>query len=178
MEAVSARQPHARGFALPRRRAASLAVPVGLCLLAGVLRLWGLGRQGFWYDEATTAWLLRGTPAELLRRVVHTESTPPLAYLVAWLWIRVFGDTEVGLRSLSAVAGVAAVPVTLLAARQLVGRRAGPFAGLLVAVNPLLVWYSQEARAYSLLVLGSALSLLLFARAFANPTFGRLLAWA
>src|SRR3954452_187353 len=55
--------------------------------------------------------------------------------------------------------------------------RAGLVAALLVAVNPLLVWYSQEARAYSLFVLATALSFWLFARAHARPTMQRLVAW-
>ena len=62
-------------------------------------------------------------------------------------------NTEYGLRSLSALAGVATVPVAYLIGAELRGRRAGLMAAALVAVNPMLLWYSQEARAYALLVL-------------------------
>ena len=74
-------------------------------------------------------------------------------------------DRPLGLRSLSALAGVATIPVAFLLGRELRGRRAGLIAAALVAVNPMLIWYSQEARAYALLVLFCALSLLYCVRA-------------
>ena len=88
------------------------------------------------------------------------------------------GRDELGLRSLSAAAGIATVPVAYAAARELAGRRAGLIAALLVAVSPMLVWYSQEARSYALLVLLSTASLWLMARARSWPAAGRLVGWA
>src|SRR5436190_20055625 len=58
------------------------------------------------------------------------------------------------------------------------GRRAALLAGLLAACSPLLVWYSQEARAYALLVLLGSLSVLLMLRALERPSGARLAAWA
>jgi 4-amino-4-deoxy-L-arabinose transferase-like glycosyltransferase len=164
----------------PRERSKPLAfLALGAVVAAAaLLRFWTLGLQGLWYDEAMTGWLLRGTPGQLLGAIPHTESTPPLYYLIAWGWVRVFGDTEVGLRSLSALAGVATVVAVFAAGRLLASRRVGLVAAALVAVNPLLVWYSQEARAYALLVLAVAVSLWLFARARERPTPGRLVAWS
>ena len=48
----------------------------------------------------------------------------------------------------------------------------------IVAVNPLFVWYSQEARAYGLFVLTAALSMLCFLRADREPTPSRMAAFA
>ena len=93
------------------------------------------------------------------------------------MWARVFGYGEAGLRSLSALAGVATVPVAYAAARKLISTRAGLIAAALTACNPLLIWYSQEARSYSLLVLLTAAALLAFAHARANPTPRALIAW-
>lgn len=166
---IPARTPAAAGTA------AALAAIVAL---AAVLRGWALARQGFWYDEAITGWLVRTSPGQLLAAIPRTESTPPLYYLIAWVWARIFGYSEAGLRSLSLVAGVGAVPLAFAAARDLSSRRAGLCAALLVAVNPLLVWYSQEARAYSLLVLAAAASFWLFVRARTSPTPTRLAVWA
>jgi 4-amino-4-deoxy-L-arabinose transferase-like glycosyltransferase len=106
----------------------------------------------------------------MLGLIPHTESTPPLYYLVAWVWARVFGYGEAGLRSLSAVAGVLTVPVAYGAGARLVSRRTGLIVAALCACNPFLIWYSQEARSYSLLVLFSALTLLSFAYALERPT--------
>jgi mannosyltransferase len=154
-------------------------VILALIAVAGaVLRFYALGHQGLWYDEAQTGWMVRAPLGQMLAGVPRSESAPPLYYVVAWLWVRVFGDTREGLRSLSAVAGVLTIPVAFAAARSLVGRRAALVAALLVAVNPLLIWYSQEARAYALLVLASTVALWCFGRARERPTGGRFAAWA
>ena len=74
-----------------------------------------------------------------------------LSYLlVAWPWAKVFGTGEVGLRSLSAGLGVGLVPLIYLCGNELVSRRAGLVAAAFAAVNPFMVWYSQEAREYML----------------------------
>jgi len=148
--------------ALPPQRLPPLAALVGL---AALLRFATLDVQSFWFDEAVTVHLVRMPFADMLAAIPGSESTPPLYYLLAWTWEALFGSAEIGLRSLSALLGTAAVPVAYLVGAQLVSRRAGLMAAALVAVNPLLVWYSQEARAYALLVLLAGLSLLFFARA-------------
>ena len=82
-----------------------------------------------------------------LHSVVHTENTPPLWYVLEWAITRVLGTGAVALRLLSALAGIATVPVAWAIGRELAGRRAAMACAALVAVNPLFVWYSQEARA-------------------------------
>jgi len=141
-------------------RAGGGASIAAVTLLAALLRLPTLGTQSFWLDEAYTERLVRMSFGGLLHGIRATESTPPLYYVLAWAWVRVFGRGEVGLRSLSALAGIALVPVAGLAARRLAGARAGIIAGLLLAVSPLMVWFSQEARAYSLAALLATLSVL------------------
>ena len=154
-----------------------LAAVFALTVLAAVLRFVGLGHQGFWFDEANTALLVKFSPGKMLGLIPQTESTPPLYYCVAWVWSRIFGDTETGLRSLSALCGVLVVPVSYAAAAKLVSRRAGLITCALTACNPFLIWYSQEARSYEMLVLFTALALLGFAYARADPSPRLLLAW-
>jgi len=141
-----------------------------LTILAGILRFATLDRQSFWSDEAITVVLLRMDLGEMLRTVSETESTPPVYYVLAWAWTRIFGDGEVGLRSLSALAGTVTVPVAYAAGRELFGRRVAISAAALVAVSPPLVWYSQEARSYALAVLLCAASFAAFGRALRSPT--------
>ena len=109
--------------------------------------------------------VIPGSFDEMLHRVKTSESNPPLYYVLAWAWAKAFGTGEFGLRSLTAVFGAATVPVGYLVGRQLTGRRAGLVLAALIAVNPMLIWYSQEARSYALLVFFGALSLLFFVRA-------------
>jgi mannosyltransferase len=155
---------------------ATIAVAT-LTVLAAGLRFYELGHQGFWFDEANTALLVHLSPGKMLGLIPQSESTPPLYYCLAWVWARIFGYDEVGLRSFSALAGILVVPVAYAAAARLVSVRAGVIAAALVACNPLLIWYSQEARSYELLVLFCALSLLGFAWLLERPVPRAAVAW-
>ncbi len=136
------------------------AVAALLTLLAAVIRLPTLAEQSFWLDEGYTVRLVRMSFGGMLHTIPRTESTPPLYYALAWVWTHVFGVSEFGLRSLSALAGIATVPVAYAAARRLAGTRAAAICGLLLAVSPLMVWFSQEARAYAVATLLSAVTVL------------------
>jgi hypothetical protein len=155
----------------------AVAAVAALTVLGAVLRVYRLGHQGFWFDEGNTALLVHFSPGKMLGLIPQSESTPPLYYCVAWLWARVFGYGEVGLRSLSAVCGVALIPVLYGAGARLVSRRAGVIAAALAACSPLLIWYSQEARSYQMLALLTTMSLLAFAHARVAPTPRALAAW-
>lgn len=96
--------------------------------------------------------LVRRSLGHMLSALPNSERTPPFYYVVAWIWSRVFGTGEVGLRSLSAVFGTLTVLLAYVIARPIAGERAGLIAASLTAVSPILVWYSQEARSYELLV--------------------------
>ena len=151
----------------------------GLVVLAAALRFSTLGRQSLWYDEAfTPVHTLHPSLTATLSAVAHTENSPPLWYLLEWAVSRVFGTGAIALRSLSALAGVASVVVGWGIGRELAGRRAAFATAALIAVNPLFVWYSQEARAYGLYTLMAALAVLCFLRALREPTPGRLTAFA
>jgi hypothetical protein len=157
------------------RSRALLAALVGV---AALLRFGTLGTKGLWGDEISTVWLVQGGYPDLLHSVARLESTPPLYYSLAWVWAKLFGTGAFAIRSLPALLGVATVPMTYLAARQFVSRRTALMAAALIAVNPLLVWYSQEGRSYALLVFLSALGLWCFARALRDTSAARLAAWA
>jgi mannosyltransferase len=143
----------------------------GIVALGAALRFATLDLQSYRYDEAVTVVrILHPSLFDTLSTVPGSESTPPLYYLVAWLWSRPFGTGEVGLRSLSALAGTASIAVVYLGAVALsLPRRAGLIAAAMVAVSPVLIWFSQDARAYALVFLLTALSFLYFARALRAP---------
>jgi mannosyltransferase len=150
----------------------------GLSALAAALRFGTLGVQSFHHDEIVTATrILHGGFGEAMNAVYYSESTPPLYFALAWLWSQLFGTGEFGLRALSALAGVATVPVAYLIGVELRGRRAGIVAAALVAVNPMLLWYSQEARCYALFALLTAISLLFFLRALERGRRADATAW-
>ncbi|MFI5027444.1 MAG: glycosyltransferase family 39 protein, partial [Solirubrobacterales bacterium] len=149
-----------------------------LSLLAAGLRFATLGVQSYHHDEIVTAFrVLRSSFGHAMNAVSYSESAPPLYYVVAWLWAQFAGTGEFGLRSLSALAGVATVPVAFLIGRQLRGRRAGIAAAALVAVNPMLLWYSQEARGYALFTLLTAISVLYFIRSLDRGRRSDFIGW-
>src|SRR4051794_7241361 len=149
----------------------------GLTLLGLGLRLPGLHEKSYWTDEVDTVDLVRGGLGNAWSELVHTQNTPPLYYVLAWPWAHVFGTSEIGLRSLSTLLSVALIPIAYLIGAQLLSSRVGLVAAALAATNPMLVWYGQEAKAYALLSLLTAISFLLFLRALDTPTTGRLVAW-
>lgn len=170
------------GPASPARRSREALLVAALVLVALVLRLPTAGEQSFWLDEVYTGRIVDGSLGHAWSTIQETENTPPLFYLLDWAWGRLFGTSELALRSLSAVAGaLAVVPVVWLA--RLVGGRRLPFgvalaAGLLLAVNPLAHWFSQEARSYALFVLLSGLAWVALVAALERPAGRRLWLWA
>ncbi len=161
---------------MTRREAWLLAGIIGG---AALVRFATLGHQSYDHDEAVTAWrVLRGDLGGTLHVVSVNERSPPLYYVLAWLWSRVFGTGEIGLRSMSAVFGCLTVPAAFLAAREVSSARAGLVASALVALNPYLVWYSQEARSYALFVLFAAWGVYFFARCLRSPSTRNLTLWA
>jgi 4-amino-4-deoxy-L-arabinose transferase-like glycosyltransferase len=159
---------------LVRSRSRAFWIVAGLTALAAAVRFATLGLQSYHHDEIVTASrVLRDGFWHAMDAVGFSESAPPLYYALAWLWTQATGTGEFGLRSISALAGVLTVPVAYLLGIELRGRRTGIAAAALVAVNPMLVWYSQEARAYSLFALLTAVSFLYFLRALADvPRLG------
>ncbi|HTU84095.1 MAG TPA: glycosyltransferase family 39 protein [Solirubrobacteraceae bacterium] len=166
-------------------RALRLAsTPAETWLLAGivgvgaVLRFATLGAQSYWFDEAQAAHELQLSFGPMLSAMVAKETNPPLYFVLGWLWARVFGTGEVGLRALSALAGTAVIALAYLCGRELISRRAGLVAAALAAVNPFMIWYSQEAREYMLLAALSAASFLFFARARRDASTRNIVWWA
>src|SRR5262249_21307175 len=153
-------------------------VLVGLVLLASLIRFSTLGAKSFWGDEVSTVDLVHRSLGHMLTGIGNLESTPPLYYLISWLWVQIVPGTEVGMRALPALFGVGLVPVTYWIGRELSGRRVATISAALVACDPFLVWYSQEARSYSLLALLSAIALLLAVRALKRPTRRLYAGWA
>lgn len=163
------------------RIAHSHAAIAGLLVVIGVaiaLRIVGLGHQSFWYDEAFTLRVSHGPLSGIFERLAGSESTPPLYYVIVSGWRAIAGSGEVGVRLLSVVFGVALVPVTYVVGLRSSGPRAALIAAAFVATNPELIWMSQEARSYSLVVLlvaSSAAVCLVLRDRFSSRL---LLAWA
>lgn len=131
----------------------------GIVLLGAAVRFSTLGVQSFSDDELFTTWLVNMPFGDMISTIRESEATPYLFYALEWVSTQLFGHGEVGMRILPAAAGTLTVPAIYAAGALGASRRVGLAAAIFAAVNPLLVWFSQEARAYSVLVLLVAVSL-------------------
>ncbi|WP_249674926.1 glycosyltransferase family 39 protein [Pseudomonas abieticivorans] len=137
-----------------------------LALALGV-RAWQLGSPVLWYDEAYSV-MLGQLPLGQIWALAGHDVHPPLYYLLLHGWMALFGDSVPAVRSLSVLAGGVSVLLAVWLVRLLATARAAWLAGLLLAVLPIAVRYSQEARMYALLVvwlLGATLALVYWLRA-------------
>jgi hypothetical protein len=148
-------------------------------LLASGLRLYQVDDSGFWLDEGLTP-LRSGydLPEILSNRITiqdgETKDThPPLHYLLVHFSRRLFGESDLAYRMPSVYAGVLLVPLLFQLARQMEKTGTALFVALLAAVNPLQIWYAQEARMYTLLVLFSAAGTFTLWRALTEYELGR-----
>ncbi|MCA9986257.1 MAG: glycosyltransferase family 39 protein [Anaerolineales bacterium] len=125
-----------------------------ILLLAAGLRFYHLDSQSFWNDEGNSARLSERS-VRLIIEGTASDIHPPLYYLLLRGWRELVGASEFGLRAFSAFLGVGLTALTLALGRRWFGAerdRPVPFlAALLVALNPTLIYYSQETRMYLLL---------------------------
>jgi 4-amino-4-deoxy-L-arabinose transferase-like glycosyltransferase len=129
-----------------------------------------VGAQSLWYDEGTSAGLATRSLADIARNASN-DIHPPLYYVALAGWARIAGHDEAGLRGLSVFAGTILVALVLGLGRRLWGWGEGLAAGLLAAVSPFLIWYSQEARMYMLAAaLGTALAWLAVELSTSSPS--------
>jgi mannosyltransferase len=150
------------------------ALGAGILLLATFVRLGGLGGQSLWLDEAFSHLFATLPPDTAWRAVIVDGVHPPLYYLLLRVWLVLAGQSEFALRFPSALTGVLTVALLLRAGWTWMDRRIARWGALLIALNPLHVWYSQEGRMYALLALLALAGMMVFSRALDSR---RLWAW-
>ena len=122
--------------------------------VAFVLRFRGLADQSFWLDELFSVTLAdpHGPIGDMIAKV-NQDVHPPLFYFLLRGWIDVFGSSEMGVRSLSAAFGCAGILFAAVYYRTLCDRWTHLTFVALLSTSFGAVWYAQEARAYSLLLM-------------------------
>lgn len=133
----------------PRPELKRLLIPI-ILILSAAARIFRLDSQGLWFDETYTVFVAGQTPERMMQYLLTDGVHPPLYYGGMAVWIRLFGDSVWSLRLPSVLFGVLAVWVTSLLARRMAGEWEARFAAFLAACSPFLIWYSQDARMYSL----------------------------
>lgn len=136
-----------------------LLLPAAVVTLAFGLRLYRYDALSLWLDEGFTIVFARLPWPAVLGLQGQYDVHPPLYYLLVKLISTVAPEVGAG-RLLSVLAGTATVGVVYALAARLAGRAAALCAGLILAVSPLHLWYSQEARMYALAAFAVSLSYL------------------
>lgn len=146
-----------------------------LLLVATITRFATIIKASIWHDEGFTVMLSSRTPSEILAgsaRDVH----PPLYYELLHYWMKLFGTSELAVRSLSAVAGIVTIYIGYALVKRYFGRAAATISLSILAVAPMLVRYSQEARMYGVLgvfLLGGTYALLRATEHLPRPEIDR-----
>lgn len=135
-------------------------------LLAAGIRFYDLTASAIWGDEGSSLLLSQYSLMEIWRHAAR-DVHPPLYFMLLHGWIALFGDGILSVRMFSAVPGIVTVGLGVWLVALLAGRRAATLAGVLLALLPTAVRYSQEVRMYALLgmlLLGATLALAYWVR--------------
>lgn len=137
-------------------------VMVGIILLAALLRLSSLDTQGLTYDEALSVAVGSATWPILFQATLASGVHPPLFYILDKMALSMWGTTEFGARFLTIVSGLLVIPLVYRLGKVIFSRKTGLLGATLLAVNPVHIWLSQEARMYGLLILLVTCSMFFF----------------
>ncbi|MCQ3976346.1 MAG: hypothetical protein DPW09_23195 [Anaerolineae bacterium] len=140
--------------------------------VAFLLRVPNLAGQSLWRDEVDAIRFSNWSFEQLLASLLREGHNGPLFFLLLRPWRTLAGNSEFALRYPSALLGVLAVPLGYVLARQLgFSRRVGLLLSLLLTTSPYLIWYGQEAKMYTLLLVLVLLAFIAYLKALTpSPT--------
>jgi 4-amino-4-deoxy-L-arabinose transferase-like glycosyltransferase len=135
-----------------------------LTILGFFLRFYNLGFNSLWLDEASTNSFAIMSIPDIWKATVGGEFNPPLFYWIEHLMLTL-GNNEVVLRFVPALLGVLTIPLIYLAGKEFMDRNVGIIAAAAFAFSPFLIFYSQEARAYSMMLFFVAFAMVFYFKA-------------
>jgi uncharacterized membrane protein len=143
-----------------------------ILIVAAILQVCAASQKSFWEDEAETVNIAQSG----LKNISHSVSVlhPPLYFYSATLWGRLFGYTELPLRSLSIIFGLATIVLASIFAYQVFNPRTAILTAALLSLSPLFLTYAHNARYYSMsaaLSLGTALAILNYFLSFHSTRY-------
>ncbi len=138
---------------------------IWLILFLGLLfRLISLN-QSLWLDEAINVLATKNYSfIGMITQYAKGDFHPPAFFAISWVWNQIFGTSEIAIRVPSVIFGILTIYLVYLIGKKLGSRKLGLLSALLLAINPLHVYYSQEARMYSLAALAVSINIFLLIR--------------
>jgi len=128
------------------------------------LRFYNLGFNSLWLDEAATNTFAVMSIPDIWKATASGEFNPPLFYWIEHLML-MLGNNEVALRFVPALLGVLTIPLIYFAGKEFMDRNVGIIAAAAFAFSPFLIFYSQEARVYSMMLFFVAFAMVFYFKA-------------
>jgi mannosyltransferase len=141
-----------------------LQILLSLTLIGAILRFYHLGYNSIWLDEASTLSFAVKSIPDIWQATTAGEFNPPLFYWTEHIML-LFGNSEVVLRFIPALLGVLTIPLIYLVGKEFMDRNTGIITAAAFALSPFLLYYSQDARAYSMMLFFVTFSLVFYFRA-------------
>ena len=141
-----------------------------LTFIGAILRLYNIGFNSLWLDEASTVTFATQSFGGIWGAMASGEFNPPLFY---WLehTMLFLGNNEFILRLVPAIAGILVIPLFYIIGKEFIDKNAGIIAAAAATFSPFLIFYSQEARAYSLMLFFVAAALIFYFRAMKSDNY-------
>ncbi len=130
-----------------------------ILLLAFIVRIYGITKESIWLDESFSIYNAQ-QPLKVILSLKDTN--PPLHTIILSIFIKFFGTGMFWVRLPSLIFGVLSVYLTYLFCKKFLNEKIGLISATLLALSRLNIFYSQEARTYSLLTFLSILSMFYF----------------
>ena len=104
----------------------------------------------FWYDEACSWFSAKQEfPMGIINNLLHLDlQHTPLYFFLLHFWMKIFGNSEIAIRSLSVIFGILTVPLVYIVSKKVASEKVAILSTLVTAMSPLLVFFSVEARMY------------------------------
>jgi mannosyltransferase len=141
-----------------------IQVLLSLTIIGFFLRFYNLGYNSLWLDEASTYTYASMSIPGIWEATTGGEFNPPLFYWTEHIML-LFGNSEFVLRFVPALLGVLTIPLVYLIGKEFFDRNVGIIAAAAFAFSPFLIYYSQEARAYAMMLFFVAAAMVFYLRA-------------
>lgn len=140
-----------------------------LFLIAFIIRIWHLTDRSLWNDELWTVFFSSAKHLKNMWSMLYVVShkfaeNPPLYLIVIRFWVNIFGNGEFAFRFPSVIFGSLSIPVFYFITKQFVSKKIALICSILLIFSPIHIYYSQEARCYSLFILLSFISTYFFVK--------------
>ena len=141
-----------------------ILILLSIIVVGSILRVYHVDTESVWLDEAASIAGSKEKVVSVIQSSGKMHNQPPLYFILLHYWMRFFGTSELAVRSLSAIFGIVSIFVIYQVGFQLFNWKVGLISSFLSAISCYHIYYSQEARVYSLLHLLTLLSFFVFIR--------------